>query len=211
MALITLDGLIKAVPTARVTDLAKYVDALNDALTRYTIDTPQRIAAFIAQVAHESGDFRYSEENLNYSWQALRKTWPSHFPTDDFAKAYDRQPEKIANQAYASRNGNGNEASGDGWRFRGRGLIQITGRINYLAYSQGIAEAAVMTGPELLALPPHAALSACWFWHEHGLNVLADVGDEASFNAITYRINGGWNGKDDRLQNWAEAKTVLLA
>ncbi|PYM68074.1 MAG: glycoside hydrolase family 19 [Candidatus Rokuibacteriota bacterium] len=190
--MITLDGLSKAVPTAHITDLAKYVDPLDEALTRYTIDTPRRIAAFIAQVAHESGDFRSTEETLNYSWQALRKTWPSHF-------------------AYASRNGNGDEASGDGWRFRGRGLIQITGRANYLAYSQAIADATVMTSPEQLALPPHAALSACWFWHEHGLSALADVGDEASFNQITLRINGGWNGKEDRLQNWAEAKTILLA
>ncbi len=134
MVLITLDGLSKAVPTAHVTDLAKYVDALDDALTRYTINTPQRIAAFIAQVAHESGDFHSSEENLNDSWQALRKTWPSHFPTDEIAQGYHRQPEKIANRAYANRNGNGDEASGDGWRFRGRGLIQITGRTNYLAY-----------------------------------------------------------------------------
>jgi putative chitinase len=207
---LTLDGLSKAVPTAHITDLASYVDALDEALARYAINTPSRIAAFIAQVAHESGDFRSTEENLNYSWQALRKTWPSHFPTDEIAQGYHRQPEKIANRAYASRNGNGDEASGDGWRFRGRGLIQITGRANYLAYSQAIAEPAVMTGPEQLVLPPHAALSACWFWHEHGLNALADIGDEASFNQITLRINGGWNGKEDRLQNWAEAKTVLL-
>jgi putative chitinase len=211
MALITLDGLSKAVPTAHMTDLAKYVDALDEALTRYTINTSPRIAAFVAQVAHESGDFQYSEENLNYSWQALRKTWPSHFPTDEIAQGCHRQPEKIANHAYANRNGNGDEASGDGWRFRGRGLIQITGRANYLAYSQAIAEPAVMTSPEQLALPPHAAPSACWFWHEHGLNALADIGDEANFNSISYRINGGWNGKEDRLQNWAEAKTVLLA
>src|SRR6266852_220140 len=211
MALITLDGLSKAVPTGHITDLAKYVDALDEALTRYTINTPQRIAAFIAQVAHESGDFRSSEENLNDSGQALRKTWPSHFPTDEIAQGYHRQPEKFANRAYANRNGNGDEASVDGWRFRGRGLIQITGRTNYLAYSQAIAEPAVMTNPDQLALPPDGALSACWFWHEHDLNALADVGDEASFNTITYRINGGRNGKDDRLQNWAETKTVFLA
>src|SRR5437899_5679617 len=124
-ALITLDGFSKAVPAARPIDLAKYVDALDEALERYTINTPPRIAAFIAQVAHESGDFRLAQENLNYSWQAQRKTWPSRFPTDEIAQGYDRQPERIANHAYANRNGNGDEASGDGWRFRGRGLIQI--------------------------------------------------------------------------------------
>jgi putative chitinase len=210
-ALIMLDSLSKAVPTARLTDLTKYIDPLDDALTRYEINTPQRIAAFIAQVAHESGDFRLTEENLNYSWQALRLTWPTRFPTDEIAQAYHRQPEKIANRAYASRNGNGDEASGDGWRFRGRGLIQITGRANYLAYSQAIAAPGVMTTPEQLAQPPDAALSACWFWRERGLNAFADLGDEASFNQITLRINGGYNGKEDRLQNWAEAKTVLLA
>src|SRR2546422_7394883 len=210
-ALISLDGLSKAVPTAHVTDLAKYADALDDALALYEINTPPRIAAFIAQVAHESADFQQSEENLNYSWQALRQTWPSRFPTDDFDIGYHRQRERIANHAYANRNGNSDEASGDGWRFRGRGLIQVTGRANYLTYSKAIAEPAVMTSPEQLVLPPHAAFSACWFWHEHGLNALADIGDEASFNQITLRINGGWNGKEDRLQNWAEAKTILLA
>ncbi len=208
--LITLDGLSRAVPSARRDDLTRYVEPLDEGLARYTINTPQRIAAFLAQVAHESGDFRSTEENLNYSWQALRLTWPTRFLTDQIAQGYHRQPEKIANHVYANRNGNGDEASGDGWRFRGRGLIQVTGRANYLAYSQAIDEPALMTGPEQLAFPPHATLSACWFWHESGLNALADVGDEASFNQITYRINGGYNGKDDRLQNWAEAKTVLL-
>src|SRR6266851_853627 len=191
--LITLDGLSRAVPSARRDDLTRYVEPLDEGLARCTINTPQRIAAFLSQVAHESGDFRSTEENLNYSWQALRLTWPTRFLTDQIAQGYHRQPEKIANHVYANRNGNGDEASGDGWRFRGRGLIQVTGRANYLAF------------------PLHAALSACWFWHENGLNALADVGDEASFNQITYRINGGYNGKDDRLQNWAEAKTVLLA
>ena len=210
-ALISLEGLSKAVPTAHVTDLAKYVDALDDALALYEINTPQRIAAFIAQVAHESADFQQSEENLNYSWQALRQTWPSRFPTDDFAKGYHRQRERIANHAYANRNGNSDEASGDGWRFRGRGLIQVTGRANYLTYSKAIVEPTVMTNPDQLALPRHAALSACWFWRQNGLNALADRGDEVSFNEITHRINGGWNGKEDRLANWAEARAVLLA
>ena len=128
MTLITLEGLHKAVPSARAEDLTKYVAALDEAMTRYVVNTPERIAALIAQIAHESDDFRHTEENLNYSWQALRQTWPSRFPTDEIAQGYHRQPERIANLAYGGRNGNGDEASGDGWRFRGRGLIQITGR-----------------------------------------------------------------------------------
>jgi putative chitinase len=211
MSVITIDQLGKAVPSARADDLTTYLAPLDEAMERFEINTPGRIAAFLAQIAHESGDFRTTEENLNYSGQGLRKTWPSRFTTDAFAQTYNRQPEKIANHVYANRNGNGDEASGDGWRFRGRGLIQITGRANYLAYSVAIADPSVVTAPDQVAQPPHAALSAGWFWASHGLNALADVGDEASFNQISFKINGGWNGKEDRLQNWAEACAVLLA
>ena len=211
MSLLTIVQLSKAVPNARLEDLTKYVDVLSAAMVGSAIDTPARQAAFIAQVAHESGDFRCTEENLNYSWPALRRTWPSRFTTNEFAKRYHRQPERIANYVYADRNGNGDEASGDGWRFRGRGLIQVTFRANYLAYSQAMADPSVLTDPEQLALPRHAALSACWFWTSRGLNALADSGDEASFNQISFRINGGWQGKEDRLQNWAECRTVMLA
>ena len=211
MSEITIDQLRNAVPSASADDLTNYVESVDAALATFEINTPARIAAFLAQIAHESGDFRHTEENLNYSWQALRKTWPKHFETDAIAQAYHRQPEKIANRAYADRNGNGDEASGDGWRFRGRGLIQITGRVNYLAYSVAIGEPTVVTDPDQVKLPRHAALSAGWFWSSHGLNALADAGDEASFNQISFKINGGWNGKEDRLQNWAEARAVFLA
>ena len=115
MSLMTIDQLDMAVPKARYEDLVKYVDLLDEGMVRFEINTPNRIAAFIAQVAHESGDFRDTEENLNYSWLALRRTWPSRFPTDEIAQRYNRQPERIANLAYAGRYGNGNEASGDGW------------------------------------------------------------------------------------------------
>jgi putative chitinase len=211
VTLLTLDQLRKAIPAGREADLAQYVIPLNEALETYRIDTRPRIAAFVAQIAHESGDFRYAEENLNYSWQALRTTWPGRFASDAAAQAYHRQPEKIANHVYASRNGNGDETSGDGWDFRGRGLIQITGRANYLAYSVAIAEPSIMAEPGRVAAPRHAALSAGWFWSSHGLNALSDAGDSASFNQISYRINGGWNGKEDRLQNWAETRAVWLA
>jgi putative chitinase len=211
MSLMTIDQLDMAVPKARYEDLMKYIDFLNDGMEQFEIYTPNRIAAFIAQLAHESGDFHDTEENLNYSWLALRRTWPSRFPTDEFAKQYHRQPERIANVAYAGRYGNGGEASGDGWRYRGRGLIQITFHDNYAAYARGVADPSIVAAPEQVAQPRHAALSACWFWHSKGLNSLADAGNEASFNQISLKINGGWNGKEDRLENWTEARAVMLA
>ena len=211
MSLITIDQLDMAVPMARYEDLVTYVDFLNEGMTRFEINTPNRIAAFIAQLAHESGDFRYTEENLNYSWAGLRKTWPGKFTTDAFAEQYHRQPERIANVVYAGRYGNGAEASGDGWKYRGRGLIQLTFHDNYVAYSRAISEPSLMSAPSPVAQPRHAALSACWFWHSHGLNPIADAGDQAGFNQISLKINGGWNGKEDRLENWAEARAVMLA
>lgn len=208
---ITIDELDMAVPMARYEDLVKYIDFLDEGMTRFEINTPNRIAAFIAQLAHESGDFRHTEENLNYSWAGLRKTWPGRFPTDAIAQQYHRQPERIANVVYAGRYGNGVEASGDGWRYRGRGLIQLTFHDNYAAYSRAIAEPSVISAPEQVAQPRHATLSACWFWQSHGLNPIADAGDQAAFNQISFKINGGWNGKEDRLENWAEARAVMLA
>jgi putative chitinase len=211
MSLITIDQLDMAVPAARYEDLVKYIDFLDEGMIQFEIHTPNRIAAFIAQLAHESGDFRRTEENLNYSWTALRKTWPGRFTSDAMAEPYHRQPERIANVVYAGRYGNGAEASGDGWRYRGRGLIQLTFHDNYTAYSQAIAEPSILSAPDQVAEPRHAALSACWFWQSHGLNPIADAGDQAAFNQISYKINGGWNGKEDRLENWAEARAVMLA
>jgi putative chitinase len=211
MSVITIDQLDMAVPMARYEDLVMYVDFLNERMTRFEINTPNRIAAFIAQLAHESGDFRHTEENLNYSWSGLRKTWPGKFTTDALAQPYHRQPERIANVVYAGRYGNGDEASGDGWKYRGRGLIQLTFHDNYVAYSRAITEPSDISAPSPVAQPRHAALSACWFWRSHGLNPIADAGDQAGFNQISFKINGGWNGKEDRLENWAEARAVMLA
>jgi putative chitinase len=209
--LINIDDLDRAVPLARYDDLVLYAPYLEEGLERFGIDTPARIAAFVAQVAHESGDFLRVEENLNYSWQALRATWPNRFPSDAFAQGYHRQPERIANYVYAGRFGNGDEASGDGWKYRGRGLIQITFRDNYAAYAQAIGEPSVLASPVQVAQPRHAALSACWYWKWNQLNALADLGTETAFNDISHRINGGWTGKADRLENWAQAKAVLMA
>jgi putative chitinase len=211
MPLLSLDLLDRAVPLARYDDLAKYAPHLEEGLSKFGIDTPARIAAFVAQLAHESGDFLRVEENLNYAWQALRSTWPKRFTSDAFAQDYHRQPEKIANYVYGGRNGNGDTASGDGWRYRGRGLIQVTGRGNYAAYAQAIGDPSVVAEPAQLAQPRHAALSACWYWKANHLNTLADAGTEIAFNEISYRINNGWNGKADRLENWVQAKAVLTA
>jgi putative chitinase len=211
VSLITIDELDMAVPHARFEDLGKYVDFLNEGLARFEINTPARIAAFIAQVAHESGNFMRVEENLNYSAQGLRKTWPSRFPTDEFAQGFHRNPQRIANYVYAGRYGNGDEASGDGWRYRGRGLIQVTFRDNYAAYADVISDSTILAQPEQLAEPRHAVISACWYWFSRGLNRLADPRTEAGFNEISYKINGGWNGKAERLENWAAARAVLIA
>ena len=211
MSLITIDRLDMAVPAARYEDLVKYVDFLNEGMARFEINTPARIAAFVAQLAHESGDFLRVEENLNYSAQGLRKTWPARFPTDAFAQTYHRNPQQIANYVYAGRFGNGDEASGDGWRFRGRGLIQTTFRDNYAAYAKAISDPGIVTDPARLTQPRDAVMSACWFWSSKGLNKLADADNETGFNEITHRINGGWNGKEARLENWAQAKEVVVA
>lgn len=210
MSLITIDQLDMVDPPARYDDLLKYVDFLDEGMVRFEINTPVRIGAFIAQVAHESGSFLRVEENLNYSWQGLRKTWPTRFTTDGFAQGYHRKPEQIANYVYGGRNGNGDEASGDGWRFRGRGLIQTTGRDNYAAYSRAISDPSVVTDPAQLTQPRHAAMSACWFWNARALNPLADLDTKEGFNKISYKINGGWNGKEDRLERWARAREVLV-
>jgi putative chitinase len=211
LSLITIDQLDMAVPQARYEDLIRYIDFLNEGMEKFEISSGNRISAFIAQLAHESADFRHTEENLNYSGQALRSTWPRKFTSDALAQQYHRNPEKIASFVYADRFGNRGEASGDGWRYRGRGLIQLTFHDNYEKYAQGISDPSIMTRPDQVAQPRHAAMSACWFWKANGLNALADAGTEAAFNEISYKINGGWKGKEDRLENWAEARAVVLA
>jgi putative chitinase len=186
-----------------------YIDQWHNALSQllpdYGINTPQRIAAFIAQCAHESGNFVFLKENLNYRAESLMRTWPRHFPTMEIAQQYARQPEKIANRAYANRMGNGDEASGDGWRFLGRGLIQLTGKENYswFAASLGIS---VEEAAEYLQTFEGAAQSACWFWETNNLNQWADKGDILT---LTKRINGGTIGLEDRIKHYEHALHVL--
>ncbi len=182
--------------------------ALAQLLPDYDINTPQRIAAFVAQCAHESGGFTALKENLNYKAVTLRKIFPKYFPDDAIANHYASLPNKqeaIANKVYASRMGNGDEASGDGYRYCGRGLIQLTGKNNYQAFADSL-EMDVEDVPEYLATFEGAAQSACWFWESNNLNQWADKGDILT---LTKRINGGTIGLDDRIKHYQHALHVL--
>jgi putative chitinase len=184
-----------------------WYSALSRCLPDYDINTPQRVSAFIAQCAHESGEFRFLKENLNYRAESLVRVWPRHFPNIDIAKQYAKKPEKIANKAYANRMGNGDESSGDGWKFIGRGLIQLTGRNNYQAFADSI-ETDIEDIPEYLQTFEGAVQSACWFWETNNLNRWADTGD---IKEMTRRINGGFIGLDDRIKHYKHALHVLGA
>lgn len=185
-------------------DADRWLDPLNAALDAWDIDTPDRAAMFLAQCAHESGGFRRLVENLNYTAAQLLRTWPNRFTAED-AAAMALQPEKIAERAYGGRMGNAAEGGGDGWRFRGRGIIQLTGRENYRLAGQALGIDA--TGnPEQLAEPATAAQAAGWYWRTNGCNELADAGDYAG---ITRRINGGMNGWDDRVRWLAKVREAL--
>ncbi|MEW6612721.1 MAG: glycoside hydrolase family 19 protein [Pseudomonadota bacterium] len=173
-------------------------------LKRFDIDTAPRQAAFLAQVGHESARLSRIEEDLYYSAERLLQVFGRHF-TPEEAQGYARQPARIANRVYSGRLGNGDEASGDGWRYRGRGLIQITGRDNYAACAAGLG-VDLVAHPDRLLEPRLAALSAGWYWSVRGLNELADRGD---FPAITRRINGALNGQDERLALYAQAQEAL--
>lgn len=177
---------------------------LSEASARFQINTPQRIAAFLSQVGVESAGLTALVENLNYSAPGLLTTFPSYFDKDT-AVAYARQPEKIANRAYANRLGNGDEASGDGWLFRGRGLLQITGRNRYSACAEAL-DLELLGNPDLLLRPLNAAMSAAWYFAAYGCNPFADTGDVRS---ITRLINGGLNGYTQRLAYYDSAMKVL--
>jgi len=186
-----------------------YANYWHDAICKicpdYEINTQERLAAFLAQCAHESGNFKFLTENLNYRWESLRKVFPKYFPTDELAKEYARQPEKIANRVYGNRMGNGPEESGDGWRYCGRGLIQLTGRENYFWFAQSI-ETPIEEVPEYLGTFEGAVQSACWFWETNKLNQWADKRDILT---LTKRINGGTIGLEDRKKHYDHALHVL--
>jgi len=170
----------------------KWFEPLQETFEKYQINTPKRQACFIGQCMHESGGFKHLKENLNYSARALMNTWPSRFPDADVAEKYARQPEMIANKVYGGRMGNTED--GDGAKFIGRGLIQLTGKDNYRALGEAIGED-LIANPQLVEEPRYAALSAGWFWNKRGLNALADAMD---IETLTKRINGGSIGIDDR-------------
>lgn len=197
MSLVTTQMLC-TITTPELAD--KWVNALNETCEEFAIDTPYRIAGFLSQTAHESAGFKFVSENLNYSTASLMRVWPSRFPTVEVAQRYAMNPEKIANRAYADRMGNGSEASGDGWKYRGRGLIQLTGKNNYVAYSLACDNEALQK-PDIVAEPKYAAESAGWFWSVNRLNSVADTQDIVRMTKI---INGGTNGLDDRQMKYAK-------
>lgn len=186
---------------------SEWVDALNDTFQRFNILTPIQQASFIGQCGHECGNFKVLEENLNYRAETLMKLWKSRFPTIEIANEYARNPKKIANKVYASRMGNRDESSGDGYRFRGRGCIQLTGHANYFHAGKACDVDFVME-PDLVATPKYAAMTAGWFWNTHKLNQYADIKD---FTMMTKKINGGTIGLNDRIKHINHALEVLNA
>ena len=183
----------------------KWLKPLEDTFAKYDISTPKRQAAFIGQCAHESGNFRTLEENLNYKPETLMRVWSSRFPDLPTAMKYAHNPEAIANKVYGGRMGNGVEETGDGWKYHGRGLIQLTGKENYGNCGSGLG-VDLLSNPNLLNTPEYAALSAGWFWNKKGLNSLADAGD---IDTMTKRINGGTLGLEDRKAKIAKALSIL--
>ena len=182
----------------------KVIDALNAAMDEFEINTPQRRAMFLAQCCHESGHFRAVSENLNYKAESLSKVFPKYFKDVD-PNDYAKQPEKIANRVYGNRMGNGDETSGDGYRFRGRGYIQLTGKSNYVACSEDL-EVDLIDNPDYLTSPEGAARSAAWFWDSRDLNEVADAGDILT---CTKKINGGTIGLEERKELYEEALTTF--
>jgi len=184
---------------------AEWVDALNQTFDRFGIASVLQQAAFLGQCGHECGNFKILEENLNYRAETLMKLWPKRFPSKEIADQYARQPRKIANKVYADRMGNRDEASGDGFRFRGRGCIQLTGHANYFHASKALGVDFV-ANPDLVATPQYAALTAGWFWSTHDCNRLAQASE---WTALTKKINGGTIGLQERILHTNQAVSVL--
>lgn len=201
--------IINSVQLAQIAPKAQvhlFIDSLNDCLKEFKIDTPKRVAAFIAQCAHESQGFTRLEENLNYSEEGLLETFPNRVNKDD-AKLLARNPIAIANYMYANRYGNGDFSSGDGWKYRGRGLIMLTFKNNYKACGTSLGLTLVET-PDIVAQPKIACEVAGWYWWTHNCNALADRDD---FGKITQIINGGNTGLSDRLRYWERAKEIFVS
>jgi len=185
--------------------LDNWLHALNEILPEYDLNSPKRVASFLAQCAHESGGFKFLKENLNYKAESLIKVFPKYFKTLDESKKYAHQQEKIANKIYANRMGNGDETSGDGFRFCGRGLIQLTGKNNYTVFAESL-EMPLADVPEYLQTFEGAVQSACFFWETNNLNKFADSGDILN---MTKKINGGTIGLEDRIKHYNHALHIF--
>jgi putative chitinase len=187
----------------------KVIEQIPAVSEKFGVNTPLRLAHFLAQCGHESGGFRLTQENLNYSAKGLQGIFKKYFPSEAVALQYQRNPQKIANKVYASRMGNGDEASGDGFKFRGRGYIQLTGKTNYSAFDKTVDDD-ITANPDLVATK-YPLLSAAWFWSKNGLNTIADAGatDEVVTKA-TKKVNGGTIGLADRIKHFKEYHTLLI-
>jgi len=184
------------------------ITQLPDTMVKFELNTPLRLAHFLAQAGHESGGFKAVTENLNYGAKGLRGIFGKYFPTDAKALEYERKPEKIANLVYGNRMGNGAETTGEGFKFRGRGYIQLTGKANYEAFDKVVSED-LISNPDLVATK-YPLLSAAWFFHKNGLHKIADEGaTEAVVTKVTKRINGGTIGLADRLKHFNEYYNLL--
>ena len=201
---LTLDQLRQMVKNPYI---EHWYEALDQLLDEYEINTPLRVAHFVAQCAHESGNFVFIKENLNYKAASLMTVFKKYFPTHELAQQYEKRPEKIANRVYANRMGNGDETSGDGWKFCGRGLIQLTGKDNYTFFA-GSLNISVEEAAEYLATFEGAAQSACFFWEQNNLNRFADAND---VKGLTRAINGGYIGLSDREKHTEHALHILGA
>jgi putative chitinase len=178
----------------------EWYDGLYEQLPKFGIVTPARVAGFISQCQHESADFTVLTENLNYGAKGLMSIFKKYYQDEALAKAHERKPQLIANRVYSGRMGNGPESSGDGWKYRGRGLVQLTGRSNYTQCSRDLfGDDCLVDDPDLLLNPEWAILSACWFWHKNKLNDICDRGDVV---LLSKRINGGTIGLADRIHHW---------
>jgi putative chitinase len=202
----TQDKLAHVIPNAKY-GVAVWYNELVELLPVFEITSVGRVAAFLAQTAHESGGYTAMMENLNYSAESLCKVWPTRFKSVADSQPYNRNPEAIANKVYASRMGNGDEHSGEGYKYRGRGLLQLTGKSNYSAFAE-YAGIGVADAPDYIETPRGAVHSACWFWFSNDLNTFADAGD---FEGMTKRINGGVIGLADRIHHYNHAVEVLGA
>ena len=204
--MVTLDLLTHMCHKTKASVLEGYLEPLNTVAEYYEMNVnPARLAGFLAQTAHESGGYNFIKENLNYSSNGLRGTFGKYFPNDDIANQYAKKPEKIANRVYANRMKNGDESSGDGYKFRGRGLIQLTGRDNYTKFANDLGMSLEDT-VAYLETPNGAVASAGWFWENNKLNQYCDSGD---FVTLTKRINGGTIGLEDRIKHYEHALHVL--